>query len=147
MELQAQVRTSHKLIPAQQLPFHEIILYADAADPTSRPTYVCLPSGLYNARTGRILAQVGPEQEITPLPGMYFFDGWRVQPTLVIPANLPITKEVPVFDAEASVPSTSWTEPTRSPEEETRDMLATVAKNQPDHGPTMVEQPFAHAST
>ena len=134
-DLQAQVKTSHRWIPAQQLPFDEIILYAYAADRTSRPTYVCLPSGLYNARTGRILAQAGPEQEITPLPGIYFFDGWRVHPTLVIPANLPSTKEAPVCDVEASAPSTTRTEPTRSPEEEARDILATSAKNQAEDGP------------
>ena len=78
-DLQAQATAGHKWIPAQQLPYNEIILYAYAADHTNRPTYVCLPSGLYNARTGRVLAQAGPEQEITPLPGIYFFDGWRVQ--------------------------------------------------------------------
>jgi len=82
-DLQAQATASHKWIPAQQLPYNEIILYAYAADRTNRPTYVCLPSGLYNARTGRVLAQAGPEQEITPLPGIYFFDGWRVHPTLL----------------------------------------------------------------
>ena len=76
-------------------------LYAYAADRTKRPTYVCLPSGLYNARTGRGLAQAGPEQETTPLPGIYFFDRWRVPPTLVIPADLPSTKEAPVCDVEA----------------------------------------------
>ena len=77
-DLQAHVtagQAGHKWIPAQQLPYAEIILYAYAAE-------------LYNARTGRVLAQAGPEQEITPLPGIYFFDGWRVHPTLVIPANL-----------------------------------------------------------
>ena len=100
-DLQAHTRTGHKWIPTQQLPYPEIILYAYAADRTNRPTYVCLPSGLYNARTGRVLAQTGPEQEITPLPGIYFFDGWRVRPTLVIPANLPRTKEAPVSDVEA----------------------------------------------
>ena len=82
-DLQAQATAGHKWIPAQQLPYNEIILYAYAADRTNRPTYVCLPSGLYNARTGRVLAQAGPEQEITPLPGIYFFDGWRVHPTLL----------------------------------------------------------------
>jgi len=46
---------------------------------TPFPTYVCLPSGLYKARTGHIVAQTGPEQEILPLPGIYFFDGWRIQ--------------------------------------------------------------------
>ena len=82
-DLQAQARVGHKWIPAQRLPYAELILYAYAADRTNRPAYVCLPSGFYNARTGRVLAQAGPEQEITPLPGIYFFDGWRVHPTLV----------------------------------------------------------------
>ena len=56
-------------------------------------TYVCLPSGLYKARTWQIAAQTGPEQEILPLSGMYFFDGWRVHPTLPISSNLPRTKK------------------------------------------------------
>ena len=55
-----------------------LILYAYAADRTPFPTYVCLPSGLYKARTGQVVAQTGPEQEILSLPGIYFFDGWRV---------------------------------------------------------------------
>ena len=57
-DLQAHTRTGHKWIPTQQLPYAEIILYAYAADRTNRPSYVCLPSGLYNARTGRVLAQL-----------------------------------------------------------------------------------------
>ena len=97
---------------------------------------MCLPSGLYNARTGRVLAQAGPEQEITPLPGIYFFDGWRVHPTLVIPANLPSTKEAPVCDVEAPAHGTANTEQPRSPEEEARDILATAAKNQTEDGPS-----------
>ena len=135
-DLQAHVTAGHKWIPVQQLPYAEIILYAYAADRTNRPTYVCLPSGLYNARTGRVLAQAGPEQEITPLPGIYFFDGWRVHPTLVIPANLPSTKEAPVCDVEAPAHSTANTEQPRSPEEEARDILATAAKNQTEDGPS-----------
>ena len=135
-DLQAHATAGHKWIPAQQLPYHEIVLYAYAADRTNRPTYVCLPSGLYNARTGRVLAQAGPEQEITPLPGIYFFDGWRVHPTLVIPANLPSTKEASVCDVEAPARSTASTEPPRSPEEEARDILATAAKNQAEDGPS-----------
>ena len=135
-DLQAQARVGHKWIPAQQLPYTELILYAYAADRTNRPTYVCLPSGLYNARTGRVLAQAGPEQEITPLPGIYFFDGWRVHPTLVIPANLPSTKEAPVCDVEAPAHGTANTEQPRSPEEEARDILATAAKNQTEDGPS-----------
>ena len=90
-DLQAHATAGHKWIPAQQLPYHEIILYAYAADRTNRPTYVCLPSGLYNARTGRVLAQAGPEQEITLLPGIYFLMGgvdiqhWSSPPTYQAP--------------------------------------------------------------
>ena len=73
-DLQAQATAGHKWIPAQQLPYNEIILYAYAADRTNRPTCVCLPSGLYNARTGRVLAQAGPEQEITPA-STFLMDG------------------------------------------------------------------------
>jgi len=65
---------------------------------------------------------------------MYFFDGWRVHPTLPIPSNLPRTKEAPVRDITYAAPSAS-TEPTRSPEEEARDILATAAKNQAEDGP------------
>ena len=53
----------------------------------------------------------------------------------ILPANLPSTKEALVCDVEASVPSTTRTEPTRSPEEEARDILATAAKNQAEDGP------------
>ena len=40
----------------------------------------------YHARSGRILQQSGPDQEVTPLPGIYFFDGecdpaWTFRPT------------------------------------------------------------------
>ena len=51
------------------------------------PTYVCLPSGLYKARNGQIVAQTGSDQEIISLLDIYFFDGWRVHPTLTIPAT------------------------------------------------------------
>ena len=126
----------HNWLPVQDLPFDELILFAYAADRTPRPTYVCLPSGLYNARTGRVLPQTGPSQEITPLPGIYFFDGWRVQPTLDIPSNLPSTKEAPAYGGGTTTHNLRGTEPTRSPEEEARDILATAAKNQPEDGPS-----------
>ena len=126
----------HKWIPVQNLPFDELILFAYAADRTPRPTYVYLPSGLYHARTGRVLPQTGPSQEITPLPGIYFFDGWRMQPTLDIPSNLPSTKEAPTYGGGTTMHTPRGTEPTRSPEEEARDILATAAKNQPEDGPS-----------
>ena len=83
-EVQAGLAAQHKWIPVQNLPFTEVVLYAYAADRTPFPTYVCLPSGLCKARTGQVVAQTGPEQEILSLPGIYFFDGWRVYPTLPI---------------------------------------------------------------
>ena len=126
----------HNWLPVQNLPFDELILFAYAADRTPRPTYVCLPSGLYNARTGRVLPQTGPSQEITPLPGIYFFDGWRVQPTLDIPSNLPSTKKAPAYGVGTTTQNPRGTEPARSPEEEARDILATAAKNQPEDGPS-----------
>ena len=86
--------------------------------------------------TGRVLPQTGPSQEITPLPGIYFFDGWRVQPTLDIPSNLPSTKEAPAYGGGTTTHNLRGTEPTRSPEEEARDILATAAKNQPEDGPS-----------
>ena len=45
----------------QQLPYNEIILYAYAADRTNRPTYVCLPSGLYNASVALWLKAVSAQ--------------------------------------------------------------------------------------
>ena len=107
-EVKAGLAAEHKWIPVQNLPFPEVVLYAYAADRTPFPTYVCLPSGLYKARTGQIVAQAGPEQEILPLPGMYFFDGWRVHPTLPIPSNLPRTKEAPVRDITPATPSAQY---------------------------------------
>ena len=54
-----------------------------------------LPTGLHKARTGALVPRQGPHQEIIPLPGMYFFDGWRVEPSLKIPDNLPQTQDPP----------------------------------------------------
>ena len=47
---------------------------------------------------------------------------------------LPRAKEAPVQGIAQTAP-TPGTEPTRSPEEEARDILATAAKNQPEDGP------------
>ena len=133
-EVKTGLAAQHKWIPVQNLPFSEVVLYAYAADRTHFPTYVCLPSGLYKARTGQVVPVTGPEQELLPLPGIYFFDGWRVHPTLPIPDHLPRTQEVPVQDITLTAPAPG-TEPTRSPEEEARDILATAAKNQAEDGP------------
>ena len=135
-DLQQKAAVGHNWIPVQHLPYDELILFAYAADRSSRPTYVCLPSGLYNARTGRVLEQSGPSQEVTPLPGIYFFDGWRVHPTLEIPSNLPSTEEAPAYGVGTTTHRPLSVEPTRSPEEEARDILSTAAKNQAEDGPS-----------
>ena len=54
--------------------------------------------------------------------------------TLPIPGHLPRTKEAPVQDIALTAPAPG-TEPTRSPEEEARDIIATAAKNQAEDGP------------
>ena len=136
-EVQAGLRAQYKWLPEQNLPFSEVVLYAYAADRTHSPTYVCLPSGLYKARTGHIVAQTGPEQEILSLPGIYFCDGWRLHPKLPIPDHLPRAKEAPVQGTALAAPAPD-TEPKRSPEEEARDILAVAAKNQPEDGPLSV---------
>ena len=93
------------------VPIHEIILFAYAADHSSRPTYVCLPSGLYHARSGRILQQSGPNQEVMPLPGIYFFDGWRVRPCMDIPTDLSRTKDPPEHDTQLPAATSPTAEP------------------------------------
>ena len=75
----------------QNFPFNELILFAYAADRTPRPTYVCLPSGLHHARTGRILPQTGlPKkshhcQAFTPLMGGECSQHWTSQSTCQAP--------------------------------------------------------------
>ena len=54
-EVQTGLASHHKWLPEQDLPFTEVVLYAYAADRTPFPTYVCLPSGLYKARTGQVV--------------------------------------------------------------------------------------------
>ena len=58
-EVKTGLAAQHKWIPVQNLPFPEVVLHAYAADRTPFPTYdisyVCLPSGLYKARTGQVV--------------------------------------------------------------------------------------------
>ena len=76
----------------------------------------------------------GRYQEIISLPGIFFFDGWRVQPSLTIPANVPQTQDVP----DRGTPRAKAAEDkdgTRQPEDEARDILAAAYKNQAENGP------------
>ena len=124
----------HNWIPKQDLPFTEIVLYAYAADCTPYPTYVLLPTGLHKARTGALVPRQGPNQEIIPLPGMYFFDGWRVEPSLKIPENIPQTQDMPVR-ITARAPVEGAPPARQAPEDEARDILAAAVKNQVECGP------------
>ena len=133
-EIREGLAQGHQWIPTQDLPFTEIVLYAYAADCTPYPTYVLLPSGLYKASTGVKVPQDGPTREIIPLPGIYFFDGWRTHPTLKIPDNLPQTQDMPVR-ITVQAPTEGTTPAKRTPEEEARDILAAAAKNQIESGP------------
>ena len=134
-------------VPKQELPFDEIIVFAYAADHSSRPTYVCLPSGLHNARTGRVLQPTGPYREVTPLPGILFFDAWRVEPTLDIPSNLPSAQDAPEEDTMASSPTSPKIDQAKAREEEARDILArAVKKTKLKIGPTRAGRPSEHTS-
>ena len=127
---------SHHWVPMQDLPFNEVILFGYAADHSSRPTYVCLPSGLYHARSGRVLQQSGPNQEVTPLPGIYFFDGWRVRPCMKIPTDLPQSRDPPERDVQRPAATATTTESSQTPHEEARDILAKALRNQAEDGPS-----------
>ena len=135
-EVYAAVKSKHPWMPVQTLPsgFQETILFGYAADFTPLPTYICLPSGLYRARTGRIVEKEGRHQEIISLPGIFFFDGWRVQPSLTIPTNVPQTQDVPDRGTPRANAAKERDE-TRQPEDEARDILAAAYKNQAENGP------------
>ena len=138
-EVYAAVTSKHPWTPEQTLPsgFNETILFGYAADATPLPTYICLPSGLYRSRTGRMVEREGKRQEIISLPGIFFFDGWRVQPSLTIPANVPQTKDAPDRGTPPGTPraQTKDKDDARQPEEEARDILAAAYRNQAENGP------------
>ena len=139
-EVYAAVTSKHPWMPEQTLPsgFNETFLFGCAADGTPLPTYICLPSGLYRSRTGRVVEREGRHQEIISLPGKFFFDGWRVQPSLKVPANVPQTKDAPDKGTPPATPRAKMAEEkdeVRQPEEEARDILAAAYKNQTENGP------------
>ena len=117
--------------------FNETILFGYAADATPLPTYICLPSGLYRSRTGRMVEREGKRQEIISLPGIFFFDGWRVQPSLKVPANVPQTKDGPNRGTPPGTPraQTKDKDDARQPEEEAQNILAAAYRNQAENGP------------
>ena len=117
-----------KWVPKQSLPVKNFILYAYAADRSARPTYVCLPYGLYHAINGRIVARTGTHQEIVALAGIHFFDTWRVKPSCEAPKQLPITNDGPDEPKAASTQPTFKADQTRMREEEAREILERASK-------------------
>ena len=120
---------SHHWAPLQDLPFDEVIRFGYAANHSSRQTCVCLPSGLYHARSGRVLQQSGPNQEVTRLPGIYFFDEWRVRLCMHISTDLPQSRDPPERDVQRPAATATTTESSQTPDEEARDILAKALRN------------------
>ena len=112
----------HNWIPEQDLPFTEIVLYAYAADCTPHPTYVCLPSGLYKARNGQVVSRIGLLR-------------WLASASHPNHSCRPTTHQRYASQRKYPCPTTDSKDPTRTPEEEARDILAAAAKNQVENGP------------
>ena len=131
----AAVTSKHPWTPEQTLPsgFNETILFGYAADATPLPTYICLPSGLYRSRTGRMVEREGKRQEIISFQE----SSSLMQPSLKIPANVPQTKDVPDRGTPPGTPraQTKDKDDARQPEEEARNILAAAYRNQAENGP------------
>ena len=91
---------------------------------------------LHHARSGRVLERAGPYREVTPLPGILFFDAWRVEPTMNIPSNLPSAQDAPEEDTLPSSPASPRVDQAKAREEEARDIPAGATKNQAEDGPS-----------
>ena len=85
---------------------------------------------------GGVVEQIGPNQEVTPLPSIYFFDAWRVEPELDIPTELPRARTGPEEGSLPSPSSSPRADQTKTREEEARDLLVGAIKNQAEVGPS-----------
>ena len=77
-----------------------------------------------------------PNQEVTPLPGIFFFDAWRIEPCCEVPTDLPNAHSGPEESNLLSPPGSPRTDQAKAKEEEARDILARASKNQADDGPS-----------
>ena len=80
------------------------VLATLAMQQTDQLASVCLPVFIMRAVAGS--AASGPNQEVTPLPGIYFFDGWRVRPCMKIPTDLPQSRDPPERDVQRPAATT-----------------------------------------
>ena len=124
----------HNWIPVQDLPFDELILFAYAADRIPRPTYhqdciMHVPDRSYH-------------KPALPKKSHHC----QAFTSLTSAANIGHPIQPAKHQGGASI---RWwgMEPTRSPEEEARDILATAAKNQPEDGPALAGLPSVHVNT
>jgi len=79
---------------------------------------------------------VRASSEVAPLPGIAFFDAWRVEPDMNIPSDLPSARNRPEEGNLPSPPASPRTDQARAREEEARDILAGAIKNQAEDGPS-----------
>ena len=138
-EIQAGLRTQHKWLPKQHLPFSEVVLYAYAADRTPFPLPMCVAylQDCIKQRTGNISSADRPRPG-DPVPAWHIFLWWMANTPNLANPRPPATRsssEAPVQGTALDAP-TPDAEPKRSPEEEARDILAVAAKNQPEDGPS-----------
>ena len=104
-----------------------MILFEYAAD------HLRLSALLNHARSSRVLQQSGPNQEVTPLPGIYFFDGWRApsDPACRSQRTYPNRGTHPNVMFSAQEATATNTESSQTPDEEARDIFI-LAKGSPE---------------
>ena len=95
-------------------------------------TSVC-PPVFSHARSGRVLQQSGPSQEVTPLPGIYF--SMMASPSLHEDPNGPTPIAGP-HERDVQRPAATATESSQTPDEKARDILAKALRNQAEDGPS-----------
>ena len=127
-EVYAAVTTKHPWMPVQTLPSscNETILFGYAADFTPLPTYICLSSGLYRARTGRIVEKEGRHQEFPHHPSQCAANSRRAGQRDTACKSRHWERQF----------QTTWRRGTRDT------VLAAAYKNQAENGPTHAELLF-----
>ena len=127
---------SHHWVPIQGLPFDEIILFAYAADHSSRPTYVCRSAFRPVSCAQRSNPAAIRTQSRGNAPARHLLLRWLVRPCMDIPTDLPRTQDPPEHDTQLPAATSPTAEPPQTPDEEARDILAQAIRNQAEDGPS-----------
>ena len=113
------VSVHHFAVPHQTMEdspgelYRYAVLWGYAFDKQQRPAFIVLPTqasfSLLRTEDGRIF-EVGIHHNppIRPLPGIYFFDAWRLQPQMtdLAPAAMPSSEPLPNLQADGEDPGT-----------------------------------------